>query len=140
MKKGIAVLLALLCMVAFAGCSGDPETQFATVNEMEGVTLKLKEDTLKATSGTFLLTNGTDAEISYRDAYHMEKKDADGHWKEFVGTANAQWGEETVAVPAGETVELPINWKNLCGSIGTGEFRLIIEVDGNPIAVEFTRE
>ena len=76
----------------------------------------------------------------YRDAYHMEKKDADGHWKEFVGTANAQWGEETVAVPAGETVELPINWKNLCGSIGTGEFRLIIEVDGNPIAAEFTRE
>lgn len=116
------------------------ETQFATVNEMEGVTLELKEDTLKATSGTFLLTNGTDAEISYRDAYHMEKKDADGHWKEFVGTANAQWGEETVAVPAGETVELPINWKNLCGSIGTGEFRLIIEVDGNPIAAEFTRE
>lgn len=53
MKKGIAVLLALLCMVAFAGCSGDPETQFATVNEMEGVTLELKEDTLKATSGTF---------------------------------------------------------------------------------------
>lgn len=92
MKKGIAVLLALLCMVAFAGCSGDPETQFATVNEMEGVTLELKEDTLKATSGTFLLTNGTDAEISYRDAYHMEKKDADGHWKEFVGTANATWG------------------------------------------------
>ena len=43
MKKGIAVLLALLCMVAFAGCSGDPETQFATVNEMEGVTLELKE-------------------------------------------------------------------------------------------------
>lgn len=25
MKKGIAVLLALLCMVAFAGCSGDPK-------------------------------------------------------------------------------------------------------------------
>ena len=140
MKKGIAVLLALLCMVAFAGCSGDPETQFATVNEMEGVTLELKEDTLKATSGTFLLTNGTDAEISYRDAYHMEKKDADGNWKEFVGTANAQWGEETVAVPAGETVELPINWKNLCGGIGAGEFRLIIEVDGNAIAAEFTRE
>ena len=136
MKKGIAVLLALLCMVAFAGCSGDPETQFATVNEMEGVTLELKEDTLKATSGTFLLTNGTDAEISY----HMEKKDADGNWKEFVGTANATWGEETVAVPAGETVELPINWKNLCGGIGAGEFRLIIEVDGNAIAAEFTRE
>lgn len=107
---------------------------------MEGVTLELKEDTLKATSGTFLLTNGTDAEISYRDAYHMEKKDADGNWKEFVGTANATWGEETVAVPAGETVELPINWKNLCGGIGAGEFRLIIEVDGNAIAAEFTRE
>ena len=60
MKKGIAVLLALLCMLAFAGCSGDPDTQFTTVNEMEGVTLELKADTLKATSGTFLLTNGTE--------------------------------------------------------------------------------
>lgn len=140
MKKGIAVLLALLCMLAFAGCSGNPDTQFATVNEMEGVTLELKADTLQTTGGTFLLTNGTEGEVHYRDAYHMEKKDADGHWKEFVGTANAQWDDETVTVPAGETVELPINWKNLCGGIGAGEFRLIIEVDGNAIAAEFTRE
>lgn len=139
MKKVLTLLLVLLSVFGLAGC-GNPTTQYETVNEMEGVTLELKADTLKATSGTFLLTNDTEAEINYRDAYHMEKKDADGNWKEFVGTANAQWGEETVAVPAGETVELPINWKNLCGSIGTGEFRLIIEVDGNPIAAEFTRE
>ncbi|WP_394266381.1 immunoglobulin-like domain-containing protein [Anaerotignum sp.] len=139
MKKVLTLLLVLLSVFGLAGC-GNPTTQYETVNEMEGVTLELKADTLKATSGTFLLTNDTEAEINYRDAYHMEKKDADGNWKEFVGTANATWGEETVAVPAGETVELPINWKNLCGGIGAGEFRLIIEVDGNPIAAEFVRE
>lgn len=139
MKKVLTLLLVLLSVFGLAGC-GDPTTQYETVNEMEGVTLELKEDTLKPTGATFLLTNDTDGEIKYRDAYHLEKKDADGNWKEFVGTANAQWDDETITVPAGETVELPINWKNLCGGIGAGEFRIIIEVDGNAIAAEFVRE
>ncbi|MCI7658230.1 immunoglobulin-like domain-containing protein [Anaerotignum sp.] len=139
MKKVLTLLLVLLSVFGLAGC-GDPTTQYETVNEMEGVTLELKEDTLTPTGATFLLTNGTEGEIHYRDAYHLEKKDPDGHWKEFVGTANARWDEETVSIGAGETAELPINWKNLCGGIGTGEFRLIIEVDGNAIASEFVRE
>lgn len=139
MKKVLTLLLVLLSVFGLAGC-GDPSTQFETVNDMAGVTLELKEETLKTTSATFVLTNDTENEIHYRDAYHLEKKDADGHWKEFVGTATAQWDEEVIAVPAGDTVELPINWKTLCGGIGTGEFRMILEVDGNGVAAEFTRE
>lgn len=140
MKKVATLLWILLSVFVFAGCGSDPDTQFAAVNEMQGVTLELKADTLKTTSATFILTNATENEIQYRDAYHLEKKDAEGNWKEFVGTANAQWDDETIAVPEGETVELPINWKNLCGGIGAGEYRMILEVDGNAIAAEFIRE
>ena len=45
-----------------------------------------------------------------------------------------------IYLAAGESVELPIDWKNLCGGISAGEYRLILEVNEMPVAVEFMRE
>lgn len=138
MMKKVLVLLVLM-MMTLTGC-GSNGTQFAEVNQYEGVSLSLVEDTLKSTQATFLLTNDTDHEIICLDAYHLEEKNSDGEWEEFVGTASATWKEETITVPAGETTELPINWKNLCGGIGKGEYRMILEVDDHGIAAEFLYE
>lgn len=140
MRKKCSFLAAvLICLLAFAGCGKDYTTQFSEVNQLEGVTLELKEGTLKSTSGTFLLTNGSDGEVSYRLLYHLEEK-KDGVWQEFPGTAGATWGEDTAAVAAGETEEIPINWKTLCGGIGKGEYRIILLVNDMPVAAEFTQE
>ena len=95
---------------------------------------------MKLSTGIHKKNHDTDHDIAYLDAYHMEKKDSEGNWEEFVGTASATWSEETKTVAAGTEEELAINWKNLCGNIGKGEFRVVIEVDGYPIAAEFTRE
>ncbi len=138
MMKRVWILLALVIMT-LTGC-GSNDTQFAEVNQYEGVSMSLIEDTLKSTQATFLLTNNTDHEISYRDAYHLEEKNSDGEWEEFVGTASATWSDKTIAVAAGEAMELPINWKNLCGGISKGEYRMIIEVDDHGIATEFLYE
>lgn len=139
MKKKLLCCVALLLLVmAFAGCGKDYSTQFTEVNQLEGVTLEVKEDALKSTNGVFLLTNDTEEEIQYRNLYHLEEKE-DGNWVEFPGTASATWGEETTAVAAGETAELEINWKTLCGGIGSGEYRMIILVNDMPVAAEFTR-
>lgn len=140
MKKIGMLLLCLLPVLAFCGCSNDRSTKYPVVNEYEGVSLAVDQENLSATKGVFLLKNDTDHDITYLDAYHMEKKDSEGNWEEFVGTASATWSEETKTVAAGTEEELAINWKNLCGNIGKGEFRVVIEVDGYPIAAEFTRE
>lgn len=140
MKKIGMLLLCLLPVLAFCGCSTDHSTTYPVVNAYEGVSLTVQEENLSATKGVFLLKNDTDHDIVYLDAYHMEKKDSEGNWEEFVGTASATWSDETKTVAAGAEEELSINWKTLCGSIGKGEFRLVIEVDGYPIAAEFTRE
>lgn len=140
MKKIGMLLLCLLPVLAFCGCSTDHSTKYPVVNAYEGVSLTVQEENLSATKGVFLLKNDTDHDIVYLDAYHMEKKDSEGNWEEFVGTASATWSDETKTVAAGAEEELSINWKTLCGSIGKGEFRLVIEVDSYPIAAEFTRE
>ena len=138
MKKIWCVLTAVcICLFALSGCGGDYATQFSEVNQLEGVTLSLQEDTLKSTSATFLLTNDSGEEVAYRLLYHLEEL-KDGQWEEFPGTAGASWGEETQSVAPGETTEVPINWKTLCGGIGSGEYRMILLVNDLPVAAEFT--
>ncbi len=138
--KQFWILLAVLLPVWILGGCSDTQTRFPVVNELESVTLTVIEDTIKANGATFVLTNGTTEEIYYRDAYHMERKDERDQWNEFVGTANAQWEDTVIYLAAGESVELPIDWKNLCGGISAGEYRLILEVNEMPVAVEFMRE
>ena len=54
MKKRIFALLAILTLL-LAGCGNDDTTVFDKVNTIDGVTLTLKEDTLKASKATFVL-------------------------------------------------------------------------------------
>ena len=109
------------------------------MNTQEGVTFVLKEDTLKRSRGTFLLTNETEDAISYgTHAYHFEQKQ-EGQWSEFTGTAQSSWSEDVTALEAGESVELSYDWKAFCGNTQRGtEYRLIIMVNDSPVAAEFT--
>lgn len=54
MKKRIFALLAILTLL-LVGCGNDDTTVFDKVNTIDGVTLTLKEDTLKASKATFVL-------------------------------------------------------------------------------------
>lgn len=56
MKKRIFALLAILTLL-LVGCGNDDTTVFDKVNTIDGVTLTLKEDTLKASKATFVLKN-----------------------------------------------------------------------------------
>ena len=56
MKKRGFVLLAILTLL-LTGCGNDDTTVFDKVNTIDGVTLTLKEDTLKASKATFVLKN-----------------------------------------------------------------------------------
>lgn len=139
-KKLICLTTAMLLLLGLSGCAKDPETAFDTVNDVEGVTFAMKEDTRKSTRATFTMTNDTEEEITYRKMYHMETK-KDDKWYEFNSTASAQWGDTTDTVAPGETDEFEIDWKNLCGPIKSGEHRIIMEVvDKGAVAVEFSAD
>lgn len=140
MKKRIFALLAILTLL-LVGCGNDDTTVFDKVNTIDGVTLTLKEDTLKASKATFVLKNDSDRDVEFDPTeYHLETKKGDV-WKENIGTRVSQWKrDETETLPAGESLETTVEWKGLCGTIGKGEHRIILIVDEQPIACEFEKD
>lgn len=138
MKKIILCLLTSMVLLFSACGSEEVPTAYPNVNEVEGATLSLKEDGLKKNEGVFVLTNNSDVPMEYSTAeFHMEEK-KDGAWREFIGTAQSTWASETTTLAAGDSVEIPLFWKTLCGPIAKGtEYRIIILVNDSPMAVEF---
>jgi len=108
MKKRIFALLAILTLL-LAGCGNDDTTVFDKVNTIDGVTLTLKEDTLKASKATFVLKNDSNRDVEFDPTeYHLETKKGDV-WKENIGTRVSQWKrDETETLPAGESLETTV--------------------------------
>lgn len=139
-KKLFAVLMMLT--LALTACGGDKyHTVFEEVNTLEGVTMTLKQDTLRASKATFIITNDTDKDVLFDPVeFHLEKKSRSGEWEENIGTRVSEWKRETTeTIPAGSSIEKVVDWKGLCGGINGGEHRVVLIVDGQPIACEFNK-
>ncbi len=140
MKQALIFLISA-GMLFFTACGSgsQEETIYTEVNTQEGISLTLQEGTLKGASGTFILSNDTEEAVTYSaHEYHLEQL-KEGRWVESSGTAEANWGEETAQLQAGEEVELSFNWKAFLGNTTKGtQYRLIILVDEGPVAAEFT--
>ena len=136
-------LIALLLMLTFAltACGEDYTTVYTDVNTVEGVSMTLVEKTLKVSKATFIINNESDEDVLLDPIeFHLEKKNRDGVWEENIGTRVSDWKRETTeTIPAGQSIEKEVDWKGLCGSINGGEHRVILIVNGEPIACEFEK-
>ena len=140
MRKKLFALLTIL-ILALTGCGGDYTTVFDKVNTVEGVTLTLRADTLKGSSATFIIENDSAEDVLFDPVeYHLESKNKEGVWEENIGTRASQWKRETTeTIPAGTSIEREVDWKGLCGSISSGQYRVILIVNDQPIACEFEK-
>ena len=140
MRKKLFALLTIL-ILALTGCGGDYTTVFDEVNTVEGVTLTLRADTLKGSRATFIIENDSAEDVLFDTVeYHLESKNKEGVWEENIGTRASQWKRETTeTIPAGTSIEREVDWKGLCGSIGSGQYRVILIVNDQPIACEFSK-
>lgn len=139
-KKFFAVLMML--MLTLTACGGeDYATVFTEVNTVEGVTMTLKQDTLKVSRATFIITNDSAEDVLFDPVeFHLEEKNNDGIWEENIGTRVSDWKRDTTeTIPAGTSIEREVDWKGLCGTIGGGEHRVILIVNDQPVACEFTK-
>ena len=137
-KKLFAALLMLT--LALTACGGeDYATIYTDVNTVEGVTLTMKQDTLKPSRATFIIANDSDDDVLFDPVeFHLEKKNREGVWEENIGTRVSEWKRDTTeTIPAGTAIEREVDWKGLCGTINNGEYRVILIVNGEPIAYEF---
>ena len=141
MKKKLFAVLMIL-MLALTACGGDEyNTVFTEVNTLEGVTMTLKEKTLRASRATFVITNNSDEDVFLDPIeFHLEKKNRDGIWEENIGTRVSEWKRETTeTISAGTAIEKEVDWKGLCGSINGGEHRVVLIINDQPIACEFEK-
>ena len=141
MRKRIFALLMMLTL-ALTACGGDKyATVYNEVNTVEGVSMSLVEKTLRVSRATFIITNDSDEDVLLDPVeFHLEKKNRDGVWEENIGTRVSEWKNETTEViPAGTSIEKEVDWKGLCGGITSGEHRVILIVNGEPIACEFSK-
>ncbi len=140
MRKRFFAVLMLLVM-ALSGCGDDYTTVFEEVNTVEGVTITMKDGTLKSSRATFIITNDSAEDVQFDPIeFHLEEKNKEGVWEENIGTRVSEWKRETTeTIPAGTSIEREVDWKGLCGTIGGGDHRVILIVNGEPIACEFTK-
>lgn len=141
MRKKLIALLMMLTLVMTACGGSDTTTVYTEVNTVEGVSLTLIENTLKPSRATFIIANDSDEDVLLDPVeFHLEEKNKDGVWEENIGTKLSEWKRNTTEViPAGTSIEKKVDWRGLCGSIGGGEHRVILIVNDQPIACEFSR-
>ncbi|MBQ3568696.1 MAG: hypothetical protein IJA25_07175 [Anaerotignum sp.] len=141
MKKKLIAVLMLLTML-LTSCGGeDYTTVFTEVNTIEGVTMTMKQDTLKPSKATFIITNSSEEDVLFDPVeFHLEKKNRNDVWEENIGTRVSDWKRDTTeTIPAGTSIERQVDWKGLCGTINGGEHRVILIVNDQPIACEFEK-
>lgn len=140
MKKLLFAVL-MMATLALTACGGDNTTVYTDVNTVEGVSITLLADTLKPSKATFIIANDSAEDVSFDPVeFHLEEKNKKGVWEENIGTRVSDWKRDTTeTIPAGTSIERKVDWKGLCGSIGSGEYRVILIVNEQPIACEFER-
>ena len=150
MKKYL-ILLCFICLLT--ACSKEseadwPPSTFKTVNNLEGVTISVKQSSVSSTGLTIVMSNRTDRSFSYGEFFSLDKKVND-NWVE-VPVIGSGFDDPALHLNAKHTKEWDINWEWLYGELTKGDYRIIKEVFDSyeatgiyevyPLAAEFVVE
>jgi len=154
MKK-VFVILFLLLGVVFTGCGKEAvppkdmkPTEHEKVNDLEGITMTVIEDTVSPTGLTVILENSSQKECIYSESFLLEERIND-QWYQVPVVIEGDYGFDDIAYPLnlGDKGEWQVNWEWLYGSLDKGEYRIIKDIlnfkedgefDTHYLSAEFT--
>lgn len=143
-KKILITMIILTISVSFVGCSKEEPSkeqaednenytvkEKAELNEIDGVLMRIKKDTLTRTSATIVIYDYTNDDNIYGQAYRIDKKE-NGKWISLKTLDGKEWTEVYwnligYHVDEHDRLELNINWENLYGALPNGEYRIVKE-------------
>ena len=132
MKKTILTILVCGIMVlGLTGC-GTNKNEFDIGKESnieiveKGVSLTVKENTLKETGATLILKNDSEVDVQYGNPYEIEIK-KDGEWHKI--NVQLDFTLPAFSLKSKETKELEINWKEGYGKLTPGDYRIIKSIE-----------
>lgn len=112
-----------------------------TLNEIEdidGITMTIKENTLTKTSATIIITDTTNNNNIYGGYYRIDKFE-DNVWKplDIIYKGNYGWTAIGYLLDKDNKLEMDINWSTLYGELNKGKYRIVKEINNKYFKVEF---
>lgn len=130
-KTMLAILLCGVMVLGITGCGSSNTFDVGNVSDVEisnnnGVTLSIKDDTLKNTGATFILKNDSDMDVQYGDSYEIEIE-KDSRWHKINVELNFNSPAYTLKTKTSEEIEL--KWENEYGKLAPGNYRILKSID-----------
>ena len=119
MKKILICLITFMAFITLTGCEDKLKTTIkdtAELNEIDGVTMTIKKDTLTRTGATIIITDVSGKSNIYGADYGRE-------WTQF------KWNAIGYTVDKNNKLEMDINWEKLYGKLEDGEYRIVKSTD-----------
>lgn len=99
-------------------------------NQVKNVSMTIKEGTLTNTGVTIIIENKNEKKHEYDENFRIDKR-INNKWEE-VKVINNNYVINDIAFIIGKDgiAEQKVDWKNLYGELGEGEYRIVKRLDG----------
>ena len=121
------VLLSSLILIGFTGCDSNENVEDICgikVDDLEGVSMKIKEGTLTKTGATVIIIDTSARQNIYGVGYGIEKEE-NGTWVELKPRKDMFFTEEGYYVDENHTLEFSMNWESFYGKLTSGKYRVV---------------
>ncbi|WP_261176872.1 immunoglobulin-like domain-containing protein [Anaerobacillus sp. CMMVII] len=123
-------------------------TIYESVNNINGVTMIVKEGTVSSTGLTVTLENNSDKHCIYGEHFQLEKR-IKGQWYQVPVALDGNYGFNDIGyeLASSDVREWAVDWEWLYGSLDKGEYRMVKDIldfrntgnyDKHYLTVEFT--
>lgn len=108
------------------------------LDEVEGVSMVIKDGTLTRRGATVIITDTSGADYTYGEEYRIDKYE-DGEWEELevIIKGNYAWNSIGYQVDKNNKLELDVNWEWLYGRLDDGYYRIVKSINDKEFSVEF---
>lgn len=104
-------------------------TIYNTVNNLNGIAMTIKGERASSTGLTLIFENNSDREFIYSEYFCLEKE-INRKWYQVPIIIDSKYGFNSVGhhLASRDGCELAINWEWLYGSLKTGKYRIVKDV------------
>ncbi|WP_100407833.1 immunoglobulin-like domain-containing protein [Bacillus solitudinis] len=138
MKRYLCSLFCLaISLTLLSGCNSDQSvettdwkpTKYETVNNLDGVTMIVKEGTVSSTGLTVIFENNSNKQCVYGEDFWLEKK-IKGRWYQVPVALDGNYGFSSIGydLASSDVKEWTADWDWLYGSLDTGEYRILKDI------------
>lgn len=122
------------CITLLSACGSDQvvetkdwePTIYDSINNLDGVTMIVKEGTVSSTGLTVTFENNSDKRCIFSEDFLLEKK-KEGKWYQvpFIPGSTYGHGDPGYALDSADVRDWTVDWEWLYGSLDRGEYRIV---------------